>query len=95
MPDWKNGWVVQGRSVIMGTIARCACCGKNQGVVCTVFPDDYNPPDKDPDWPFSEEDCPLHNEKLDARELSIDELAGLGESTIRRAMILIKTNGLN
>lgn len=42
-----------------GGVTRCAGCGADRGVGTFVIPDGYVPPDRDPDWPFNEDDCPV------------------------------------
>lgn len=58
---WLNGWTRQGRTVLIGTVTHCAGCGKREGIICVVFPEDYIPPEKNPDWQFNEDDCPVNN----------------------------------
>lgn len=55
---WLNGWGRIGRIVIVETV-RCAGCGKDQGTATILVPEDWKMPDKLPDWPFNEEDCPI------------------------------------
>lgn len=58
---WLNGWGRMGDyDVLIGTGVHCVGCGKDEGTVTVVFPADYQPPEKYPDWPFDEETCPVH-----------------------------------
>ncbi len=56
---WLNGWSRMGTSVLVGTGVHCAGCGKFNGIACVAFGPDYVAPEKEPDWPFNEADCPL------------------------------------
>lgn len=58
---WLNGWprLSDGRTVLIGTACHCVCCGKFGGITCVAFPDGWEPPGPDPQWPFDEDDCPL------------------------------------
>jgi len=56
---WLNGWPRIGNSVLIGTGSHCAGCGKLHGVTCVAFSEGYVPPEKDPEWPFQEEGCPV------------------------------------
>lgn len=57
---WLNGWsrINDGRTVLLGTVVCCVCCGREQGITCVVFPADWEPPPT-PVWPFGRDDCPL------------------------------------
>jgi hypothetical protein len=46
----------------MGTGVHCAGCGQFQGITSVVIDADWVSPEKDPDWPFDEENCPVHLE---------------------------------
>jgi hypothetical protein len=56
---WLNGWHRNGNSVLIGTGVYCAGCGRDNGVACVAISPDYIAPEKLPDWPFNEADCPL------------------------------------
>lgn len=58
---WLNGWsrMSDGRTVLIGTGVRCVCCGYCQGITCVAFPENWEPPGPEPDWPFDHDDCPL------------------------------------
>lgn len=56
---WLNGWTRRGAAVFTGGVTRCAGCGADRGVATFVIPDGYVPPERDPDWPFNEDDCPV------------------------------------
>lgn len=56
---WLNGWPrLNVRTVLMGTEVRCVCCGRTHGITCVVFEPDWEPPGPEPEWPFTEADCP-------------------------------------
>ena len=54
---WLHGWYVLGDSVLVGTMAHCAGCGREMGLATVVFSETM--PDKDPDWPFEKDNCPV------------------------------------
>lgn len=57
---WLNGWPrISPHQVLIGTGVHCVGCGKLQGVTCVVFPEDWEAR-PEPDWPFTEVDCPIH-----------------------------------
>lgn len=56
---WLNGWPRMGNNVLLGSAVHCAGCGKFSGVTCVVIPLNWTPPEKDPDWPFEEDTCPI------------------------------------
>lgn len=60
--DWLHGWPRlgdNGTSVLIGTGVYCVGCGKSRGVTTVAFPEDWQPPGPDPDWPFPEDACPV------------------------------------
>lgn len=57
--DWLNGWQRNGDTVLLGTMVCCAGCGKEHGLTCVAFSDDWKLPEKDPAWPFERESCPI------------------------------------
>ncbi len=58
--SWLNGWWRNGGGVLMGTAVHCAGCGKSRGLACVALSFDDPPyPEKEPDWPFNEADCPV------------------------------------
>lgn len=59
---WLNGWPRMGRHVLIFESLHCAGCGKFDGVTCATGRDDWTPPERNPDWPFGESDCPLCSE---------------------------------
>lgn len=69
---WLNGWRRFGNSVQMGSAVHCAGCGKTRGVACVVIPEGYLPPEKEPEWPFDEESCPVCIETI-PREKTLQE----------------------
>ncbi len=58
---WLNGWHRRQGGVLIGATVHCAGCGKEQGVTCISLTGNETWPDKTPDWPFNEFDCPVHN----------------------------------
>lgn len=61
LPDndaWLNGWPHDATTVRMGTAIHCIACGRIHGIVCTVFPPDWEPPGPEPDWPYAQDNCP-------------------------------------
>jgi hypothetical protein len=58
--EWLHGWPRFGNnSVLLGAGIHCAGCGRSQGVTSVVIDPDYAYPDRQPDWPFPEESCPV------------------------------------
>jgi hypothetical protein len=56
---WLHGWPRLGRSVLLGSAARCVGCGRDQGIVCVALPTGWEPPGPEPEWPFALGDCPV------------------------------------
>lgn len=56
---WLNGWCRHGDSafILLGPNICCIGCGRYGGTTCVVI--SVNLPDKEPDWPFNERDCPV------------------------------------
>jgi hypothetical protein len=79
--DWLNGWPRKGPHVLIVTSLRCAGCGQYQGTLAVAIPADAEFPDKEPDWPFPENDCPVHNEpRSKLLELATTALADIALS---------------
>jgi hypothetical protein len=59
--DWLHGWPLLegGLSVLMGTGVYCAGCGRWWGVTTVAIDEDWTPPDRTPEWPFPQDDCPV------------------------------------
>jgi len=84
--SWLNGWHRQGNGVLMGTAVHCAGCGKSQGLACVAICADDVFPEKEPDWPFTEGDCPVCQaaenappfDRLTARALAMKKRLGQG-----------------
>ena len=55
---WLNGWSRCGDTVLIGSTVHCAGCGKDLGICTVAVDDNWQRPDKLPDWPFAE-DCPI------------------------------------
>ena len=71
---WLNGWYRNGSTVLIGPGVHCAGCGRSFGVTCVAFSEGYVAPEKDPDWPFDEETCPLcATQAVDTKSPSLDE----------------------
>lgn len=58
---WLNGWPRMGNSVLIGMHVCCAGCGRSHGICTVALSADDKWPEKMPDWPFDEADCPVHN----------------------------------
>ena len=59
----------------MGSGIHCVGCGRLFGVTCVVVSEDYVYPEKKPDWPFDEDDCPVCGEmKIDIIEMTTTEV---------------------
>lgn len=76
----------------MGTEMRCAGCGESRGLICAAFTGDEVWPEKEPDWPFNQEDCPLCEAlswevTLELPDVSVEDLAKLPASKLRTALI--------
>jgi|SRR6267154_2657892 len=70
---WLNGWPLLGRTVLVGSGVHCAGCGKDFGMTCVAIPEGYVAPEKLPDWPFDEDNCPVHWQPEDARGPTLSE----------------------
>lgn len=57
--SWLNGWHRRGNRVLIGSSVCCVCCGGDKGITCVIISEGYVFPEKQPDWPFSEDNCPL------------------------------------
>ena len=58
--SWLNGWPRMGpTAVLIGSGTHCVGCGSASGVVSVAIPEGYEAPDRDPDWPFPEDNCPV------------------------------------
>lgn len=57
--EWLNGWPRMGSTVLVGSTVHCAGCGKDYGAACVAIDENWVCPEKAPDWPFNETDCPL------------------------------------
>ena len=83
--DWLNGWHRTGDGVLIGTGVHCAGCGHLRGITSIALTGDETWPDREPDWPFPEGDCPVCNEPARRDPDQVDEafsivraLAGTG-----------------
>ncbi len=56
---WLNGWHRSGTRVLIDASNHCAGCGKDLGCCFAVYADGYVRPEKMPDWPFEESNCPI------------------------------------
>lgn len=57
---WMNGWPRLGlMAMLIGSGVHCVACGRLEGVTCVATPSDWTPPEKDPDWPFGQDNCPV------------------------------------
>jgi hypothetical protein len=93
MEKWLNGWVREGLTVWMGQ-PYCAGCGASLGVASVAITGDEVYPEKSPDFPFTEGDCPLCDLRYkEQRFLSPDELAKYYDvGSLRKALAIKKSN---
>ena len=77
---WLNGWHRTENTVFVFGCVRCAGCGRDFGVTCWIAEGDL--PEKEPDWPFDAESCPLCTDRDKVQEQI--ELAGI--ATIARCI---------
>ena len=74
---WLNGWERLDDVVLIGTMVHCVGCGREQGLTCVAFSEEYEAPEKLPEFPFDEEMCPvckLRNNRVIYVESSEDKL---------------------
>ena len=92
MEKWLNGWTRKGDVIWMGQ-PYCAGCGKSLGLTCVVLMGDEVFPEKEPDFPFPQDDCPLcDNRYKEHKNLSSDELAEYYDiGSLRRALAIKKS----
>src|SRR3990167_8202995 len=75
-PKWLNDWPRMGSGILMGTGIHCIGCGKFMGITTIAITDDYIEPEREPDYPFSMDDCPVCCEKeFSAVQLTVEELS--------------------
>jgi hypothetical protein len=61
---WMNGWSrLSLTAMLIGSGVHCVACGRLQGVTCVAITPNWTPPDKDPDWPFGQDNCPVCQDK--------------------------------
>jgi hypothetical protein len=85
--SWLNGNTRNGTGVIIGTSVFCAGCGKDNGVITVIIPKEPAAPFKEPDYPFSPDDCPicfLINENWKLME-SLDEARNAARAARNRS----------
>ena len=78
------------RTVLIGGCVHCICCGRFHGLACIAVTDEPLP-QVSPKFHFEEGNCPVCD--ASAEGFSIYELAELGESKLRKALILAKLSG--
>ena len=94
---WLDGAKVNGHQMYLGMHLYCAGCGASRGEVCYVEPE-VMPRIPKPDFPFDQNDCPvcfvfemyLGGKPYDPDELTIEQLSALGQSRLRKALIIAK-----
>jgi hypothetical protein len=62
--SWLNGWgrIADGDSTLIGTGVHCVGCGFFYGITTVYIPEGWRWPERMPDYPFTEADCPgWHN----------------------------------
>lgn len=83
---WLNGWTRFGGSALCGSGVYCAGCGLSLGVTCVAIPENWIAPASDPDWPFEQADCPVH-QPMGREDLPEDlQLARLEIIALRRRL---------
>ena len=86
---WLNGWPIMQsyRTVLMGSSVHCSGCGKYFGITCVCGTPGWVPPEKNPDWPFDEDKCPIcYEPETPMHEPTIDDrLAAYKAAAARRA----------
>jgi len=91
---WLNGHQRHGGMVYPGH-GRCAGCGRDFGVGCIVIDENDIFPEKEPDFPFNEETCPVCRPDIrivpdSVPSLSPEEIAKYPLSVIRKALEIRK-----
>jgi hypothetical protein len=56
---WLNGWPRNGTCVFVHGNLHCAGCGNHIGSPGYPYPKGFVVPDRDPDWPFNPDSCPI------------------------------------
>lgn len=93
---WLNGWKRNGNGILMGASAHCVGCGKCLGLACVAIEEDWKAPEKLPDWPFVENDCPVCFGKiLEPEPITIEIISMLPLSMLREAIAIRKSKRLN
>lgn len=62
---WLNGWPRmgdEGLTVLMGASIRCVGCGRHYGITCVVIEEGWEPPGPEPEWPWTQAECPVCRE---------------------------------
>lgn len=86
--SWLNGWSRQNTddTMLLGCGVVCVGCGKEFGVVCVAFSDDWVSPEKTPEWPFKQATCPLCELREEVQSLRV----GTGsEDKLTKRMLLL------
>lgn len=84
--DWLNGWPRVGTdAVLIGSGVYCAGCGRPQGITTVAVDADWVRPERDPDWPFPEDSCPVHTRPAEPRPAG-EPCGACGGSGVRTRM---------
>ena len=87
--NWLNGWLKEKDNDII-KIDRFNCCigcGRMFGTTCVVLDPTWQHPEKDPDWPFLQDDCPICSKEY--CDLTVDDIAKY-LSILRKAIEILK-----
>lgn len=92
---WLNEWHKEkGKDyILIGTVIRCIGCGRYLGITCVVPSEPWKHQNKEPVWPFAQNDCPVCTKEL--RGLRPEDVAKCPLSVIRRAVELVKAKRKN
>ena len=85
---WLNGWKRDGDIVQTGTAIHCAGCGRVLSLVSCVLIESSSFPDKNPEWPFQEDDCPICSKEY--RDITVEDVTKLPLSILRQAISIKK-----
>ena len=88
---WLNGWHRDGGIVWMGH-QFCAGCGRLLAVASFII--DTKLPDKEPDYPFNEGECPVCNPD-NRGHLTPEDISKCSFETIRKAIEIKKIEVLD
>jgi hypothetical protein len=90
MEEWLNGWARNDDMVLMETSTYCAGCGRLLGIFCADI-ERCSFPEKSPDFPFSQDDCPLCKRWHRHVNITVGDLIKLDISMLRKAIAIKKS----